>query len=493
MQPALTPFVLPRLPQDETECYDCTEKTTQKTYPVCTIRSTPSAPIHCIVWAKSWLFVQLFGADDETDDEELDKAVAEGEDVQEIANLRKEAREMRDLRASLVQAAKAGDADQLSAMAKRVFEKVYKADIERLLSMEEMWKHRPTKPIPLDFDQASKPSPANGDAAPSEQQAQAEAAEHHKTSLKDQRKLSLSENVEMFTSSLAALAARASTSPDPLSFDKDDDDALDFVTASSNLRAHVYSIEQKTRFETKEMAGNIIPAIASTNAIIAGMLVIQALHVLRGRLQDARCVMTSGGGALKSVRLSEPNPNCGVCRDLYVPLKLDPAKVTLGEVIERVVRAEEGLGLSDETEIATYEGTRLLSDPDFDDNLGKTLAELQVVKGTMLAITDEDQVYQPINLVIEESTAAPLELSRKERLPALRKRAPKPEPEAEAPEDSDGDDFIVVAHPPTGAPARKRAAEDEPEPPTKRAKKANVPPPPPPPSGQSADAAIEID
>lgn len=39
-----------------TQCYDCTEKPTPKTYPVCTIRSTPSQPIHCIVWSKSWLF-----------------------------------------------------------------------------------------------------------------------------------------------------------------------------------------------------------------------------------------------------------------------------------------------------------------------------------------------------------------------------------------------------------------------------------------------------
>jgi len=41
--------------KDKTECYDCTSKPVQKSYPVCTVRSTPSAPIHCIVWAKSYL------------------------------------------------------------------------------------------------------------------------------------------------------------------------------------------------------------------------------------------------------------------------------------------------------------------------------------------------------------------------------------------------------------------------------------------------------
>jgi ubiquitin-like 1-activating enzyme E1 B len=41
--------------QDRTECFDCIPKPTPKTFPVCTIRSTPSQPIHCIVWAKSYL------------------------------------------------------------------------------------------------------------------------------------------------------------------------------------------------------------------------------------------------------------------------------------------------------------------------------------------------------------------------------------------------------------------------------------------------------
>ncbi len=35
-----------------TECYECQPKPHQKTFPGCTIRNTPSEPIHCIVWAK---------------------------------------------------------------------------------------------------------------------------------------------------------------------------------------------------------------------------------------------------------------------------------------------------------------------------------------------------------------------------------------------------------------------------------------------------------
>jgi hypothetical protein len=38
--------------QGVSECYECYPKPQPKTFPVCTIRNTPSAPIHCIVWAK---------------------------------------------------------------------------------------------------------------------------------------------------------------------------------------------------------------------------------------------------------------------------------------------------------------------------------------------------------------------------------------------------------------------------------------------------------
>jgi ubiquitin-like 1-activating enzyme E1 B len=79
----------------------------------------------------------------------------------------------------------------------------------------------------------------------------------------------------------------ASTEP-VITFDKDDDDTLDFVSASANLRSIVFGIETKSRFDIKQMAGNIIPAIATTNAIVAGLCVLQSFKVLRGEYSSAR-------------------------------------------------------------------------------------------------------------------------------------------------------------------------------------------------------------
>lgn len=47
------------------------------------------------------------------------------------------------------------------------------------------------------------------------------------------------------------LAVRLQGGEDTISFDKDDDDTLDFVTAASNLRSAAYGISGKTRWEVK--------------------------------------------------------------------------------------------------------------------------------------------------------------------------------------------------------------------------------------------------
>ena len=61
-----------------------------------------------------------------------------------------------------------------------------------------------------------------------------------------------------------------------LIFDKDDALAMAFVTAAANLRAYVFQIPMESLYNCKGIAGNIIPAIATTNAIVAGLQVLEA-------------------------------------------------------------------------------------------------------------------------------------------------------------------------------------------------------------------------
>lgn len=57
---------------------------------------------------------------------------------------------------------------------------------------------------------------------------------------------------------------------------------MDFVTAATNIRAHNFQIPTETLFKVKEMAGKIVPAISSSNALVAALQVIEAVKLLSG-------------------------------------------------------------------------------------------------------------------------------------------------------------------------------------------------------------------
>lgn len=164
-----------------------------------------------------------------------------------------------------------------------LFDKVFKADIERLCSMEDMWKTRPP-PQPLDYETLM------GQAT--------EAFSSKQAIVEDgQRVWSLQESLVVLNDSLDRLSKRMlelnkahdGSGPAPMiEFDKDDDDTLDFVAASANIRSTIFGIERKSRFDIKQMAGNIIPAIATTNAIVAGLCVLQAFKVLKGEYNKVK-------------------------------------------------------------------------------------------------------------------------------------------------------------------------------------------------------------
>ncbi len=63
-----------------------------------------------------------------------------------------------------------------------------------------------------------------------------------------------------------------------------------FVNRACIARHQIFGIPLQSRFDVKASAGNIIPAIATTNAVIAGMIVMEALKLLAGQVERCRAV-----------------------------------------------------------------------------------------------------------------------------------------------------------------------------------------------------------
>ncbi|KAI1179595.1 hypothetical protein F4777DRAFT_586017 [Nemania sp. FL0916] len=445
-----------------TACYDCTSKETPKSFPVCTIRSTPSQPIHCIVWGKSYLLTEMFGTSE--DQATLDMS-ENGDNAQEIAELKKESEALREIRASV-------GTQQFPQM---LFDKVFNKDITRLRSMEDMWKSR-RPPEPLQYDTLLRQASDTG-------------AVKESTIQDGQKVWTLEENLAVFNDSLSRLSDRilelrkqhGDNSPQAtISFDKDDEDTLDFVTASANIRSHVFGIEAKSRFDIKQMAGNIIPAIATTNAIVAGLCVLESFKVLRGEFDKAQEVFLTpfaGQRLLAPDRPRAPNPDCPICGNYQTSVCVDLSRATLNDLVEDFVKLQLGFG---EREFAVNSDEGLLYDPDETDNLEKLLSELGINQNSFVTIVDEGEEDAFINVVLNiqssslENTGKPIKGLEPDRAPEI-PRKPRKEPTIEPNGDHTHtqDREIDVEVPPKDL-KRPREDQSDADAPSMKKKKANV-------------------
>lgn len=110
------------------------------------------------------------------------------------------------------------------------------------------------------------------------------------------------------SSALAAPAESREVRPRPVPFEKDDadNDHVAFMAAFSNLRAANYSIPQMTTEEIRRVAGNIIPAMITTTALVVGLVGFEFLKVLLWDSEDASARHPLGDYKCAFVNLALP-------------------------------------------------------------------------------------------------------------------------------------------------------------------------------------------
>ena len=351
----------------ETKCYDCEPKkeAAQQRFPICTIRSTPDKPVHCIVWAKE-LYKLLFGNMNESDLVDIEDSSSSSDANAKLDN----ATEIKSLVMRAVKRIDKAPSDaELDEYCRRVFDAIFYDEIKAKLAMRDGYKTAKFKPQPLDYISIKADTSIEPGSLASSMQG-------------SRRLWTLSECVELFEACIKSIWKTKREAIGSLTFDKDDEVALNFVTAASNLRSRVFGIERKSPFDVKGIAGNIIHAIATTNAIVAGIQVLEAIRLIANETStdkvtdDCRMVWVNrtpmgSGFLLMPTVLEPPVKTCVACGQAELQLAIDLDKSSLGDLVSNVLKGRLGvnspilsLGQSviyecgqglDEDEVAMYE------------------------------------------------------------------------------------------------------------------------------------------
>lgn len=345
-------------------CYECLPKATPKVYPMCTIRNTPKEPIHCIVWAK-FLFGELFGQSDE-ERVSLDVNSKESSSSSEENVFKMSTRDW----------AINNDYDK-----EKLLKKIFFDDIHYMLyNMPDLYNEKAIKPVPLDESLLNQRS------------------DYKQAS--DTDILDLPQNITMFLDSVDSIKEKLKISDNNLLvWDKDEDDFMNFVVSSSNIRSATFNIPLLSHFEIKSKAGNIIPAIATANAIIAGQIVIHALRILKGKIENCQSVFLRGipnhRGAMlvKDKKLQEPRPKCNVCStEGNIIFVTDVNNLTLRQFEDLVLKQKLNIVAPD-----VMVDNRIVISSDEDDELDtykRLLSELKIREGSVFTVDDYFQSYR---------------------------------------------------------------------------------------------------
>ena len=311
-----TQVVIPR----QTESYSSSQDPPEQSFPMCTLRSFPNRIEHTIAWAKD-LFHTYFAGPSEIVNAYMKQKDYLGTALKQSGNEKQTLETLRDFLVT----DRPQTFDDCVVWARLQFEKQYSNAIQQLLynfpkdsntsSGQPFWSGPKRAPDPLRFDPNSPTHYTFVLAA-----ANLHAFNYHIQPSNDRKyiisvldsmivpdfkpdpgvKIQADEkepdpNANAPLDDNEELAKIAKSLPQPktlgdfrmeaVEFEKDDDTNfhIDFITAASNLRAENYKIQTADRHQTKFIAGKIIPAIATTTALVTGLVVLELYKLVDGK------------------------------------------------------------------------------------------------------------------------------------------------------------------------------------------------------------------
>ncbi|KAF2072851.1 hypothetical protein CYY_005828 [Polysphondylium violaceum] len=303
-----------------TESYNSQKDPNEKQTPFCTLKSFPSNLDHCIQWSRD-KFEKLFSINPL----ELDQFLQDPEYLDKLVKSQSSNKISTTKSLAKLMDVYPLDYKQCVSLARIKFEKLFNYNVLHLIKAYPLdlmtkegipfWTSPKRPPTPIVFNSQDPTHMAfitsytnllcNIFSIPIENDSQAvinycqstiipPIKHKNKTIISDEKAAAPVEtfSMEEFEKLYKALSetrkqflanhTTASISLNPQQFEKDDDSNhhISFITATANLRARIYSIEESDRFKVKLIAGKIIPAIATTTSVVSGLASLELLKVL---------------------------------------------------------------------------------------------------------------------------------------------------------------------------------------------------------------------